>query len=174
MSNVVHVLSNQELFQAHKTDACYDLVAKSPPSFTCNKDGGVEYIEYKTDLFLDLSQENENPDLSPIVQAFVFPRSSISKYRLSLANSVGVIDNGYRGEVTCRFRYLHRHISMPLYESSVLVLDPVVYPEDIYQEGDRIAQIFFIFKPVTKILFKNRESFSSSTRGEGGYGSSGN
>ena len=34
----------------------------------------------------------------------VFPRSSISKKDLTLSNSVGVIDSGYRGEVFLKFR----------------------------------------------------------------------
>ena len=33
----------------------------------------------------------------------IFPRSSISKTGLSLRNSVGVIDSGYRGEVMFKF-----------------------------------------------------------------------
>jgi dUTP pyrophosphatase len=34
----------------------------------------------------------------------VFPRSSIRKTDLSLTNSVGVIDSGYRGELQATFR----------------------------------------------------------------------
>ena len=33
----------------------------------------------------------------------LFPRSSIRKYDLQLANSVGVIDSGYRGEIQFTF-----------------------------------------------------------------------
>ena len=35
---------------------------------------------------------------------YLFPRSSISKQSLALANSVGVIDSNYRGEIICKFK----------------------------------------------------------------------
>ena len=34
---------------------------------------------------------------------FLFPRSSVSKKDLRFANSVGVIDSGYRGEIILKF-----------------------------------------------------------------------
>lgn len=34
----------------------------------------------------------------------VFARSSVSKFDLSMANAVGVIDAGYRGEITVKFK----------------------------------------------------------------------
>ena len=34
----------------------------------------------------------------------MFPRSSVRKYALSMANCVGVIDTDYRGEVLATFR----------------------------------------------------------------------
>ena len=34
----------------------------------------------------------------------IFPRSSISKHDISLSNAVGVIDSGYRGEITAKFK----------------------------------------------------------------------
>jgi dUTP pyrophosphatase len=38
----------------------------------------------------------------------IFPRSSIVKSFLTLANSVGVIDSGYRGEIKLLFQPGHR------------------------------------------------------------------
>ena len=37
---------------------------------------------------------------------YVFPRSSISKTPLLLANHTGIIDSGYRGNIKAAFRYL--------------------------------------------------------------------
>jgi len=86
----------------------------------------------------------------------VFPRSSVSKTCLSLSNAVGVIDAGYRGEVMFKFR---EHLS----------------PRDdtgrIYSVGDRIGQI--IIMPIPEIEFEEVESLSDTSRGTGGYGSSG-
>src|SRR6478736_7662831 len=40
----------------------------------------------------------------------LFPRSSIFKQDLSLSNSVGVIDSGYRGEVLFKFKETNKLI----------------------------------------------------------------
>jgi dUTP pyrophosphatase len=81
----------------------------------------------------------------------LFPRSSISKTDLILANSVGVIDSGYRGPIMFKFRY----------------------PEEgmVYDVGDRIGQI--IIMPYPQVEFEEVEELSTSERGEGGFGSTG-
>jgi dUTP pyrophosphatase len=81
----------------------------------------------------------------------LFPRSSISKTVLSLANSVGVIDSGYRGSIMFKFRY----------------------PEEgmVYDVGDRVGQI--IIMPYPTIEFEETEELSSTERGQGGFGSTG-
>lgn len=82
----------------------------------------------------------------------VFPRSSNSKKDLWLTNSVGVIDSGYRGEVTFKYRQ-------------------VDLEERIYQIGDRVGQI--IIMPYPNIEFEEVEELSKTKRGVGGYGSTG-
>lgn len=81
----------------------------------------------------------------------IFPRSSIFKTSLSLTNSVGVIDSGYRGEIKFMFR--------PNGESK------------LYNVGDRIGQLLII--PYPQITLVESEELSSSVRGFGGFGSSG-
>lgn len=83
----------------------------------------------------------------------IFPRSSIAKKDLILSNSVGVIDSGYRGEITAKFK----------------LTEDKVYNR--YEIGERIAQI--IIMPYPKIDFKEVEELSETERGVGGYGSSG-
>ena len=82
----------------------------------------------------------------------VFPRSSNSKKDLWLTNSVGVIDSGYRGEVTFKYR-------------------PVDLEERIYHVGERVGQL--IIMPYPHIEFEEVEALSETERGCGGYGSSG-
>ena len=79
----------------------------------------------------------------------VFPRSSISKTEASLANSVGVIDAGYRGPVKLRF----------------------YGDEKPYNVGDRIGQIIII--PYPQVEFEEVEDLTETERGQGGFGSSG-
>lgn len=80
----------------------------------------------------------------------IFPRSSCYKQSQILSNSVGVIDSGYRGEI-----------------SAVMMGTPT----QKYSVGDRVAQI--IIMPYPEIEFIETEELSSSERGEGGYGSTG-
>lgn len=87
------------------------------------------------------------------VAAVVVPRSSWGSRGLVIANTVGLIDADYQGEV----------ILTLLNRSN----DPL-----LIQPGERIMQMFFI--PVLRAQFTEVESFTDVTeRGEGGFGSSG-
>jgi dUTP pyrophosphatase len=85
----------------------------------------------------------------------LFPRSSIYKYELSLANSVGVIDSGYRGEILLKFRNT----------------DWTEENNCTYDIGDKVGQLIIIPRPY--IEFEEVEELSNSERGEGGFGHSG-
>lgn len=94
----------------------------------------------------------------------VFPRSSVSKYAISMANCVGVIDSGYRGEVTAKFR------PMDAFEYGLTKESRKNY-NFWYNVGERIAQMIII--PYPEIEFEEFEELSDSERGDGAYGSSG-
>lgn len=83
----------------------------------------------------------------------LFPRSSNAKKTLLLSNSVGVLDSGYRGEVTFKFKNLEDEWS------------------EEYNIGDRIGQIIIL--PYPQVNFIETEELSETERGDGGYGSSG-
>lgn len=80
----------------------------------------------------------------------IFPRSSCFKQKQVLSNSVGVIDSGYRGEI------------------SAVMIGTSEYS---YQSRDRVAQILIL--PYPQIEFELTDDLSESERGEGGYGSTG-
>ena len=80
------------------------------------------------------------------------PRSSISKYDLVLANSVGTIDADYRGEIG-------------------VILVNLSSQDFTINDGDRIAQMV-IAKHETAI-WEEVENLDETNRGEGGFGSSG-
>jgi dUTP pyrophosphatase len=87
------------------------------------------------------------------VAAIVVPRSSWGSKGLVIANTVGLIDADYQGEVLLTL--LNR-------DKDPLIINP----------GDRIMQMFFI--PVLRARFTEVSVFSEVTgRGEGGFGSSG-
>jgi dUTP pyrophosphatase len=123
-------------FYAKSDDAGMDLVATG---FTIEQ----SYTEYFTGLAIEIPQG---------YVGLIFPRSSVSNTELILANSVGVIDSGYRGEIKVRFR---TRMSLPSKKS--------------YGIGDKIAQLIII--PYPQIEFEEVDELSSTERGEGGFGS---
>lgn len=84
----------------------------------------------------------------------VLPRSGLaSKHGLTLANAPGLIDAGYRGELVCAVVNLDR-------EQSVKIA-----------RGDRIAQLVVVAVPDLRPGWV--EGLPPSSRGEGGFGSTG-
>lgn len=86
--------------------------------------------------------------------AFVVPRSGLAaKHGITIVNSPGTVDAGYRGEIkVC----LLNTDSKDAYDIAV---------------GDRIAQL--IVMPVVRARFEPVDELPSSVRGEGGFGSTG-
>ena len=112
---------------AKEGDAGMDLVA------TSMKFDGTQ-ITYGTGLAIEIPEG---------FVGLVFPRSSIRKTDLSLSNSVGVIDSGYRGEIQATFNQR----SLSSQSGSFL-----------YGVGDRIMQIMII--PHPPIEFKEVEELT--------------
>lgn len=83
--------------------------------------------------------------------AFIYARSGIaSKFGVSPANCVGVIDSDYRGEIQVP---LMNHGKEPF----------------VIRRGDRIAQL--LFAPVFLPKLVECESLDETARGAGGFGS---
>jgi dUTP pyrophosphatase len=83
---------------------------------------------------------------------FMFARSSLGKRGIALANSVGVIDSDYRGEM-----------GMLLVNNSG--------GDFTVRHGDRIAQL--VIMPVEQAEFFTGSELSETERGAGGFGSTG-
>jgi len=96
----------------------------------------------------------------------LFPRSSNSKTDLYLTNHVGVLDSGYRGEVSFKYRNLLTYIK----PEDLITNDFKSFKE--YAVGDRIGQLIIL--PYPQIEFEEVEELSETERGAGNYGSSGN
>jgi len=83
----------------------------------------------------------------------VRPRSGLAlKHGVSVLNTPGTIDSDYRGEV------------------KVILINLGDEPFTV-ESGDRIAQL--VIAPVTRANFQKSDSLEKSTRGEGGFGSTG-
>jgi len=74
---------------------------------------------------------------------------------------VGVIDSGYRGEVSFRFQL----------SSSGRTSIHAGWDTKIYEIGDRIGQLLIM--PYPQIEIEEVKELEQSLRGEGGFGSSG-
>lgn len=93
----------------------------------------------------------------------IFPRSSICKNQLLLSNAVGVIDSGYRGEVSFKFK--------PSNSFASVLYDTDWEQNGAYKIGERIGQM--IIMPYPQIEFVEVNELSQTERGTTGYGSSG-
>ena len=83
----------------------------------------------------------------------IYARSGLaSKKGLAPANKVGVIDSDYRGEIMVA---LHNHGTIP----------------QTISDGERIAQI--VFAPYYAAEFSVVDELDDTTRGAGGFGSTG-
>ena len=80
------------------------------------------------------------------------PRSSIAKTPLRLCNSVGLIDGGYRGEI-------------------MAVVDNIKSNDYTVEPNQRLFQL--VAMNGSPISFEIVQDLSESTRGEGGFGSTG-
>ena len=128
---------------AKEGDAGLDI---SAITYTINKEHN--FIEYHTGLAFEIPKGHVG---------LLFPRSSVSKTDLRLANCVGVVDSGYRGEITFRYKF-----------------DSDSYFANVkrYQDGDRVGQL--VIMPYPEIELEEVNHLTTSSRGYGGYGSTGN
>ena len=128
-------------------DAGMDLVAVDDGLWSDSN-----YIEYRTGISLSI----------PLgFVGLVFPRSSISTRNLILTNSVGIIDAGFRGEITARFAANATHVASGNWSTSY-------HP---YVKGDKIAQLMILPYPIVE--WRQVQELDKTERGEGGYGSTG-
>lgn len=142
--------------KAHATDAGYDLYAHSK---SYDDDGNVVY---GSGVAMEIPKG---------YVGLVFPRSSNAKKDLILSNSVGVIDSGYRGEISFKFK---KNLKLRIEYGTMGFGNEIELVKGGYKEysvGERVGQI--IIMPYPEIEFVEVDELSDSERGVGGYGSSG-
>ena len=83
---------------------------------------------------------------------YLFQRSSIGKTPLRMANSIGLIDGGYRGEI-------------------MAICDNIKNFEYTVKKGDRLFQI--VATDSSPIEYELVKSLTETSRGSGGFGSTG-
>jgi len=97
--------------------------------------------------------EDDNVDDRLPTGYYLYARSSIYKTPLRMCNNVGIIDSGYRGNIKANF--------------DVLCNDKI-------EKYDRVNQICAPgLIPIHVILLDNENELSNTSRGNGGFGSTG-
>lgn len=137
---------------AKKGDAGMDITTVSDglATHSGNDTDQWYYIEYKCGLAVEIPEG---------YVGFMFPRSSISKSALLLANAVGVVDSGYRGEICFRFKL----------DSNLANQAEGDFVPAAYKKGDRIGQMVILPYPTIESEFV--DELSDTERGSGGFGS---
>ncbi len=108
----------------------------------------ITYVPGETKpIKLGISCEAENQNAY-----YLFPRSSIAKTPLRMSNSIGLIDGGYRGEI-------------------MAMCDNIKNIEYTARKGDRLFQL--VAPDCSAIHYQMVESLSVTSRGSGGFGSTG-
>jgi dUTP pyrophosphatase len=129
------------------------------PKYAKENDAGMDLVateiisETPSQITYGLGIAMEIPDG---MVGLIFPRSSIRNTRLQLSNSVGVIDSGYRGELQATFNK---------------IITTIENQKNDYKVGDRICQIIIVPHPIIQIV--EVDELSESSRGIGGFGSTG-
>ena len=144
---------SKPLKKANHNDSGWDLTASSEPSFDIRNIAGKEYI---VNIIYDTGVRVEFPEG---YCGFVYPRSSIKKYDLFLSNSVGVIDEGYRGSIQVAFR--------PVVTTEAKDVNSL----NLYKKGDRIAQLVITRREDVQMVDGIVDT--NTVRSTGGFGSSG-
>ena len=130
--------------KAHESDYAFDCVAVSEQEIAPNV--------WKYGLGFALQKEKESMSFERYKIA-VYPRSSIYNTGMVLSNSVGIVDEGYTGEISVVF--YHVMPNMPR-----------------YRVGDRVCQIA-VESRETGQCFREVDELKVMDRGANGYGSTG-
>jgi dUTP pyrophosphatase len=141
---------NMNFLQNMYMDSGFDLFTPTVTEFTQPFVGTMINLDVKAEMVhCDVDTNTLNT-----CGYYVFPRSSISKTPLMLANHTGIIDSGYRGSLIAAFR----------------LLSDTPYTVDA---NARLVQICHPTLCPIFVIFVEESQLSSTVRGGGGFGSTG-
>ena len=130
-------------------DAGFDIF--SPINYEINETTKLHKLDFKVICAAEMILDNNKRFNTGF---YMYPRSSLSKSKLRLANSVGIIDSGYRGNLIGMFDVLGR-VNIDSYDRLLQICAPYLCP--IYVE-----------------IVETKEDLGLKTnRGSGGFGSTG-
>ena len=156
----------------------FDVIVTSDPeiigeTYENGKYKRIDYIQYKTNLKVAVQKERVFGNFGHTdfdYDILAFPRSSVSKYNLVLANCIGLIDADYRGEVLLRFKYIWQPEDYRIRTDNLL--EGHVNFTKLYNKGDKVCQLKVT--KVENVKFELVDELDSTNRGDGGFGSTDN
>lgn len=143
--------------------ACFDLYALEDTHFC---PGEIKIV--KTGVRMEPPNKN--------LRANIYVRSSTPKNKgFILANSVGIIDTDYRGELGVQLMNVKTFKRFEQLEQDGPFVETAIFVSNSIKRGDKIAQL----ELVSNCSARNYEvqyvtELSETKRGEGGFGSTGN
>ena len=146
---VSHIVNHNKQVRTEYPNAGFDLL--SPFNMY------VEGIKCVLDTEIICSMKSHD-DIQ--LSYYLYPRSSIIKTPFRLANSVGIIDSGYRGNIKACFDVtINENYATETYE---------------VKQYSRLVQLCSpTLKPLIVKIVDNVEELGLSERGSGGFGSTG-
>ena len=139
---------NDKIFQSNYIDAGFDILV---PENTLCISGQVNKIDFDIKCSAQIVTDNNKIYNTGF---YMYPRSSISKTNLRLANSVGIIDSGYRGNLIGAFDAIE-DCSIVKHNKLVQICAPSLMPI------------------VVQIVENLKDLGEKTERGSGGFGSTG-
>jgi dUTPase len=142
---------NAHILEQEYVDSGFDLFA---PVTTACKRGSINKIDFKLKCSAQMVYDFGAGCRVANSGYYMYPRSSLSKSSLRLANSVGIIDAGYRGNVMGMFDCITDEYEVIQFDRLVQICAPGLVP--IFVE-----------------MVDNTDELGASARGAGGFGSTG-
>jgi dUTP pyrophosphatase len=142
--------NNKIVGEPHFYDSGFDVLLSEANKTFCSD--GVNKVDFQIRCCAQVfSCDNINDNF--YTGFYIYPRSSLSKTPLRLANCTGIIDAGYRGPIIGMFDCLRETFSPALYDRLIQICAPNLMP---------------IFVNVVDSL---ADLGPNTSRGEGGFGS---
>lgn len=122
----------------------------------------LDYIQYETGVKIQPEDKN--------VFSLVIPNSRVTKENLILANSVGVIDTGYNGEILVRYKYFFQPQDLRgnCFDGSCPFVGYIDI-DKIFKVGDVVAQLVFANSLIPNLQVV--KTLNETKRGKDGFGS---
>ena len=138
---------NRMIEDSQHPDSGFDIYYPIPENNeTINLVGKLHKLDFRVKMAMIINNRSSG--------FYMYPRSSLSKTPLRLANNVGIIDSGYRGKLMGYFDLIEKEYNIEQYQRFVQICAPNL-------------------QPFTVTIVDDISILGETDRNEGGFGSTG-